>query len=575
MEKNNNKGNSSLLLLGIIASGLMTLKVSNHFTETDQIQKNSVVERARDAGKQSNENALTIAGSLLRYHDKIGGDKESPYEERLKGLPRLYPDPYLPHSKAKLKIISGNSQASSSDLAWKYANGKLDVKEKGFRLSKPTIISNKVEFFDLATDGDLIKSTKARTNANIPIKNKGSATTKNWGTKLAAKLNMPPPPKPECQIMVTNNPPQATPQCMTASERDEQRQIGTNAVTGAPIFETITIPAEFNTCGGRPPNLSAWNIDVARGTRVELSFVTKGVVSEAEIEDFRVTGGENFDSEAAVAPSNDKNKAPYPKAASVLSLSGTIEDPSVLSFDANGSYEYTLTVKGPSGETNDCTFAMHVGEAAGNSACNVRSDVGTDPNCGDAADSFLASTKVMMADGNTKAIEEITAGDFVWNPVLGKEILVDRVASRDVANSLLKLEFGNKNLIVTPNHPLLTTNRGYVAAIDLAIGDRLALEYGASVEVNSKVYVNVKNGKVFDLILDRSYNKEDRAFLAEGVVAPGFEKQVDIQNDIFFNKISDLSAEISIEDDAIYRPFLHSRFHGLDKDMKFTSNLPK
>ena len=138
MDTKNNSGNSSLLLLGIIASGLMTLKVTNHFSETENVQKNSVVERARDSGKQSNKNTLILAGSLMRYKDVDAlGDSKS-YREKVDLLPKLYPDPYLPRSKdAKLKIVKGGNSARTrfpggGELSWKYSGDTLTVEEKGF-----------------------------------------------------------------------------------------------------------------------------------------------------------------------------------------------------------------------------------------------------------------------------------------------------------------------------------------------------------------------------------------------------------------------------------------------------------
>ena len=151
MDTKNNRGNSSLLLLGIIASGLMTLKVTNHFSETENVQKNSVVERARDSGKQSNKNTLTLAGSLMRYKDVKVMDDSLSYSEKVALLPKLYPDPYLPVKDAKLKIVKGGNSARTrfpggGELSWKYSGDTLTVEEKGFKIRRAPTIVNKAEF---------------------------------------------------------------------------------------------------------------------------------------------------------------------------------------------------------------------------------------------------------------------------------------------------------------------------------------------------------------------------------------------------------------------------------------------
>ena len=65
MDTKNNRGNSSFAC--IIASGLMTLKVTNHFLKLKK--KKIVLLNAPEIVKTINQNALILAGSLMRYKD--------------------------------------------------------------------------------------------------------------------------------------------------------------------------------------------------------------------------------------------------------------------------------------------------------------------------------------------------------------------------------------------------------------------------------------------------------------------------------------------------------------------------
>ena len=59
-----------------------------------------------------------------------------------------------------------------------------------------------------------------------------------------------------------------------------------------------------------------------------------------------------------------------------------------------------------------------------------------------------------------------------------------------------------------------------------------------------------KGFKVYDLFLDKSYPDHQRAYVAEGIVAPGFERQLKIQNEIL---ISDMNSYV--DDIHVQSPF--------------------
>lgn len=91
---------------------------------------------------------------------------------------------------------------------------------------------------------------------------------------------------------------------------------------------------------------------------------------------------------------------------------------------------------------------------------------------------FLAGTKVLMADGSYKNIEDIEVGEKVFcfnednhNLVVGK---VTSVMHHDTPDQLSPGYFVvNNHLYVTPNHMLLTS-KGWKTVADLRIGDILA-----------------------------------------------------------------------------------------------------
>lgn len=87
---------------------------------------------------------------------------------------------------------------------------------------------------------------------------------------------------------------------------------------------------------------------------------------------------------------------------------------------------------------------------------------------------FPAATTIMMADGMAKHIVDIRRGDMVmsyadrvFRPARVRKLLVSE------ASALVAISNDTSLLCATPNHPILTRNRGFVPAGELVKSDRL------------------------------------------------------------------------------------------------------
>lgn len=87
---------------------------------------------------------------------------------------------------------------------------------------------------------------------------------------------------------------------------------------------------------------------------------------------------------------------------------------------------------------------------------------------------FVPSTKIVMGDGKKKRIDKIEIGDMVmsWS---GDKFEPKRVTKlyTSTATKLVKVTSAGEPVWVTPEHPFLTSNRGWVNAEHLLNGDKL------------------------------------------------------------------------------------------------------
>ena len=86
----------------------------------------------------------------------------------------------------------------------------------------------------------------------------------------------------------------------------------------------------------------------------------------------------------------------------------------------------------------------------------------------------MPSTKITMADGKPKRIDQVKVGDIVmsWD----KDKMVPKKVTRtykSVADKIVKVTSSGEPVWCTPEHPFLTSNRSWVNAEDLVPGDKI------------------------------------------------------------------------------------------------------
>ncbi|MGY3334030.1 RHS repeat-associated protein [Streptomyces filamentosus] len=124
--------------------------------------------------------------------------------------------------------------------------------------------------------------------------------------------------------------------------------------------------------------------------------------------------------------------------------------------------------------------------------------------------SFLPGTKVLLADGSTKNIEDVTTGDTVLatdpdtGETRGEEVLDVIVTKNDKDFTELTVKTGTTTakLVATDTHPFWSTSLGkWIEAGDIAEGMTLRQADGSSAEVTA-LYRYTKRQQTYDLTVD-------------------------------------------------------------------------
>jgi hypothetical protein len=137
---------------------------------------------------------------------------------------------------------------------------------------------------------------------------------------------------------------------------------------------------------------------------------------------------------------------------------------------------------------------------------------------------FPPGVKVAINSGKeSKAVEDIAAGDVLWNPVKKKSIRVLTVVEGLEDLPLLKITAGSLSLTVTEGHPIYTAG-GIKQAKELATTDTIFDADGAAHSVAAITALPVKAGQtVINFTLDG--DEEDRLFLADGMIVSDLTTQ--------------------------------------------------
>jgi len=123
---------------------------------------------------------------------------------------------------------------------------------------------------------------------------------------------------------------------------------------------------------------------------------------------------------------------------------------------------------------------------------------------------FVPGTRVRLADGTSRAIEDISVGDLVLSddPIDGGEPAPSRVVAvhQSSANRVVVLRVSDANanlgeIIATGEHPFWTYTEGWVAADFLSVGDVLVNHLGQDVEILD-VQVEARETPTFNLTVE-------------------------------------------------------------------------
>lgn len=132
---------------------------------------------------------------------------------------------------------------------------------------------------------------------------------------------------------------------------------------------------------------------------------------------------------------------------------------------------------------------------------------------------FVPGVKIRMADGSDRAIEEIRAGDLIWNPATRAPVAVERVIEGTESEPLIRFGFDRETLTVTQKHPVPTA-RGLLQAHELTLGDLVYDQDGTAHEVTVLERVETEpRQRVINLRLESdSEEPESRMLLSDGIM---------------------------------------------------------
>ncbi len=182
------------------------------------------------------------------------------------------------------------------------------------------------------------------------------------------------------------------------------------------------------------------------------------------------------------------------------------------------------------GDGNKKDISIDITDSPGGAGCNKRDFYWLNETC------FLAGTKVLMANGMSKNIEDIKPGDLVKSYDFDNKKMVDSEVAYH--HEHLAEEMGgyylviNNNLCVTPNHRFYTKN-GLVQAGNLEVKDKIFSNVqGTYCPVSSikKVYCPSKTYDLSIKNLNNYYVKSNDKFLL--VHNAGVDIELTVEEDI-------------------------------------------
>jgi len=164
---------------------------------------------------------------------------------------------------------------------------------------------------------------------------------------------------------------------------------------------------------------------------------------------------------------------------------------------------------------------------ADHNSCFVCGQVRTVGGC------FPPGVRVVLGDGtSTKGVEDVRAGDLLWNPALKRGFKVKTVSQGPEKKDLVVVQAGGRTLRMSSEHPVVTANR-FKQAQSLVLGDSLRDESGKEVTVNAITMEPVSAGlTVINFILERSGSEHDGLLIADGLLVGDLTIQRGLAGDV-------------------------------------------
>jgi hypothetical protein len=155
---------------------------------------------------------------------------------------------------------------------------------------------------------------------------------------------------------------------------------------------------------------------------------------------------------------------------------------------------------------------------------------------------FPPGVAITMADGRTKLVEDVVAGDLLWNPVTKAPVKVLQIVEGPEKRPLVRITTENTSLTTSQEHPVRVATSGQsplvrVAAVphdqstpespwrvqqarSIKIGDQIQLSSGETSRVTSVNEIPAEEGLyVINFVLEGAADDtEARMLVADGVV---------------------------------------------------------
>lgn len=131
---------------------------------------------------------------------------------------------------------------------------------------------------------------------------------------------------------------------------------------------------------------------------------------------------------------------------------------------------------------------------------------------------FVPETKVQMADGSMRAIQDVAAGEYLWNPMTEAPARVKQIIQGPEGNPLVRFGYGESLLTVTGEHPVLTED-GLIKAKELTLDSRVIDASGAARGLETLEAVLPTEGQqVINVVLEGDHDDLDKHYLlADGI----------------------------------------------------------